>query len=173
MKFVFQTSVNGIRQKEQAVIKQSCQKAGIDLELKSVSASVFFSSDVANPDTNSKFWCDMQMFTALSGSPDPALFMNRFTTAEIATKANKWQGRNLARWRADEYDRLYKAAEGELDPVKRAALFIAMNDLVIREVAVVPLINRTRVTGANNKLVALLTGWDLDFSQLHNWYREG
>jgi peptide/nickel transport system substrate-binding protein len=172
MKFVFQTSVNGIRQKEQAVIKQSCQKAGIDLELKSVSASVFFSSDVANPDTNSKFWCDMQMFTALSGSPDPALFMNRFTTAEIATKANKWQGRNLARWRADEYDRLYKAAESELDPVKRAALFIAMNDLVIKEVAVVPLINRTRVTGASNKLVAMLTGWDLDFSQLHNWYRE-
>ena len=73
MKFVFQTSVNGIRQKEQAVIKQACQKAGIELELKAVSASVFFSSDVGNPDTNTKFWCDMQMFTALSGGPDPAL----------------------------------------------------------------------------------------------------
>jgi peptide/nickel transport system substrate-binding protein len=47
-----------------------------------------------------------------------------------------------------------------------------MNDLVVREVAAIPLINRTRVTGAANKLVPLLTGWDLDFSQLHNWYRE-
>jgi peptide/nickel transport system substrate-binding protein len=172
MKFVFQTSVNGIRQKEQAVIKQACQKAGIELELKSVSASVFFSSDVGNPDTNTKFWCDMQMFTALSGAPDPALFMNRFTTAEIATKANKWQGRNIARWRSDEYDRLYKTAEGELDPVKRAALFIAMNDLVIREVAVIPLVNRGRVIGTSAKLAAVMSGWDLDLAQLHNWYRE-
>ncbi len=172
MKFVFQTSVNGIRQKEQAVIKQACQKAGIDVELKSVSASVFFSSDVGNPDTNTKFWCDMQMFTALSGSPDPTLYMNRFTSAEVATKANKWQGRNINRWVSAEYDKLYKSAETELDPVKRAALFIAMNDLAVREVAAIPLINRTRVTGAANKLVPVLTGWDLDFSQLHNWYRE-
>lgn len=172
MKFVFQTSVNGIRQKEQAVIKQACQKAGIELELKSVSPAVFFSSDLGNPDTNSKFWCDMQMFTALSGAPDPALFMNRFTTREVANKANKWQGRNLARWRSDEYDRLYVAAEGELDPVKRAALFIAMNDLVVRDVAAIPLINRGRVIGTGAKLVAVLSGWDLDLSQLHNWYRE-
>ena len=172
MRFVFQTSVNGIRQKEQAVIKQACRKAGIELELKSVSASVFFSSDLGNPDTNSKFWCDMQMFTALSGAPDPALFMNRFTTREIASKANKWQGRNLARWRSDEYDRLYVGAEGELDPVKRAALFIAMNDLVVREVAAIPLVNRGRVIGTGARLVAVMSGWDLDLAQLHNWYRE-
>ncbi len=171
MKFVFQTSVNGIRQKEQAVIKQACQKAGIDVELKSVSAAVFFSADVGNPDTNGKFWCDMQMFTATTGAPDPALFMNRFTTAEIAQKANKWQGRNLARWRSDAYDRLFTAAESELDPVKRAALFMRMNDMVVREVAVIPLINRTRVTAAAAKLMPVMSGWDLDFSQLHNWYR--
>jgi peptide/nickel transport system substrate-binding protein len=55
MKFVYQTSINGTRQKEQAIVKQAAQKAGVDLELKSVSASVFFSSDVANPDTYGKF----------------------------------------------------------------------------------------------------------------------
>ena len=154
------------------MIKQACRKAGIELELKSVSASVFFSSDLGNPDTNSKFWCDMQMFTALSGAPDPALFMNRFTTREIASKANKWQGRNLARWRSDEYDRLYAGAEGELDPVRRAALFIAMNDLVVREVAAIPLVNRGRVIGTGARLVAVMSGWDLDLAQLHNWYRE-
>ena len=57
MKFVYQTSVNAMRQKEQAIVKQAAQKAGIDLELKSVTASVFFSSDFANPDTYRKFWC--------------------------------------------------------------------------------------------------------------------
>ena len=36
LKLVFQTSINGPRQKTQAIIKQACQKAGIDLELKAV-----------------------------------------------------------------------------------------------------------------------------------------
>ncbi|MHC2403363.1 peptide/nickel transport system substrate-binding protein [Bradyrhizobium barranii subsp. barranii] len=49
LKYVFQTSINAPRQKTQAIIKQACQKAGIDIELKSVTASVFFSSDVGNP----------------------------------------------------------------------------------------------------------------------------
>src|SRR5262249_61266208 len=61
LKLVYQTSINTPRQKTQAIVKQACQKAGIDLELKSVTASVFFSSDVANPDTYTKFYCDIQM----------------------------------------------------------------------------------------------------------------
>ena len=83
MKFVYQTSVNALRQKEQAVIKQGCQKAGIDLELKSVTASVFFSSDVANPDTYGKLYADMQMYTTTMTQPDPERFMDQYTSWEI------------------------------------------------------------------------------------------
>ena len=36
LKFVYQTSINAPRQKNQAIVKQACQKAGIDIELKSV-----------------------------------------------------------------------------------------------------------------------------------------
>jgi peptide/nickel transport system substrate-binding protein len=173
MKFVFQTSINGTRQKEQAIVKQACQKAGIDLELKSVTASVFFSSDVANPDTYGKFWADMQMYTTTMTQPDPERFMDQFSTAEVSAKANKWQGRNIARWRNEEYDRTFKASQVELDPVKRAALFVKMNDMVVGDNAIIPLISRPRPRGVNLKLVTVLSGWDLDFSQLHNWYREG
>jgi hypothetical protein len=49
-------------------IKQACQKAGIELELKSIDPSVFFSSDEANPDTAAHFYADLQMFTA-EGDP--------------------------------------------------------------------------------------------------------
>lgn len=172
MKFVFQTSVNSIRQKEQAVIKQACQKAGIELELKSVTGAVFFSSDVANPDTYGKFWCDMQMYTTTMTQPDAERFMDQYTSREVSSKANKWLGRNICRYRNEEYDKAYHAAEAELDPVKRAALFIGMNDMVIKDNAVIPLISRPRARGANLKLVASLSGWDLDFSTLQNWYRE-
>ncbi len=172
MRFVFQTSVNSIRQKEQAVVKQACQKAGIELELKSVTGAVFFSSDVANPDTYGKFWCDMQMYTTTMTQPDAERFMDQYTSREVSSKANKWLGRNICRYRNEEYDKAYLAAEAELDPVKRAALFIRMNDMVIKDNAVIPLISRPRARGANLKLVASLSGWDLDFSTLQNWYRE-
>ncbi|HVO05947.1 MAG TPA: peptide ABC transporter substrate-binding protein, partial [Burkholderiaceae bacterium] len=169
---VYQTSVNSLRQKEQAVVKQGAQKAGIDLELKSVTASVFFSSDVANPDTYGKFWCDIQMYTTTMTQPDPERFMDQYTSWEVSSKANKWQGRNICRWVNEEYDKTFRAAEAELDPAKRAALFIKMNDLPVQAHIVVPLISRPRVRAAGTKLVPQLTGWDLDLSGLYNWYRE-
>ena len=72
LKMVYQTSINAPRQKTQAIVKQAAAKAGIDLELKSVLASVYFSSDVANPDTYAHFYTDIQMYTTTMGAPDPA-----------------------------------------------------------------------------------------------------
>ncbi|MDP3618406.1 MAG: peptide ABC transporter substrate-binding protein [Ramlibacter sp.] len=172
LKLVFQTSVNGIRQKEQAVFKQAMQKVGIELELKAVTPSVFFSTDVGNPDTNGKFWADLQMYTVSMGAPDPLRLLDRFTSWEIASRANKWQGRNASRFNSPEFDKLYRAAEVEMDPVKRAATLIAMNDLVAREVPVVPMISRTRVSGVANKLVTFTSPWDNDLSSLHSWHRQ-
>ncbi|OFZ96104.1 MAG: peptide ABC transporter substrate-binding protein [Betaproteobacteria bacterium RIFCSPLOWO2_02_67_12] len=172
LKIVFQTSINAPRQKTQAIIKQACQKAGIELELKAVTASVYFSSDVANPDTYTKFYCDMQMYTQTMTQPDPQVFMEQFTSAEVSTKANKWQGRNISRWRSDEYDKAFRAAESELDPVKRAALFVRMNDLVIASRHIIPVVFRPRVSAQASKLRAPLSGWDNDLWLLRDWYRE-
>jgi len=63
LRLVFQTSINAPCQKTQAIVKQACQRAGIDIELKSITPSVYFSSDTANPDTVKKFSCDIQMLT--------------------------------------------------------------------------------------------------------------
>jgi len=172
LRFIYQTSVNTPRQRTQAVYKQAAQRAGIDLELKSVTASVFFSSDVANPDTYTKFYADVQMYTTTMPQADPQLFMNQFVSWEVATKANSWQGRNSVRWTSEEYDRLFRASEAELDPVKRAAMFIQMNDMVVRSNHIIPLVRRPRVRASLNNLRPALTAWDNDFWLLGNWYRE-
>ena len=172
LKFLYQTSINAPRQKTQAIVKQAAAKAGIELELKSVTASVFFSSDVANPDTYSHFYTDIQMYTTTMTQPDPELFMNQFTTWEVASKDNKWQGRNITRWRNEEYDKIYRAAESELDPVKRAALFIKMNEMVIQNVVVIPVVFRPRVAAVSNALRVEQSGWDSDFWNLQNWFKE-
>ena len=172
LKLVFQTSTNAPRQKTQAVVKQACQRAGIDVELKSVTASVYFSSDVANPDTARKFYADLQMYNTNMGAPDPEMFMRQFVSWEIASKENKWQGRNVTRWHNDEYDKAFRAAESELDPVRRAALFIKMNDLVVGDPTVIPVVHRPVVAARSHKLRASLSGWDNTLWNLRDWYRE-
>ena len=173
LKFVYQTSINQPRQKTQAIIKQAAQKAGIDMELKSVTASVFFSSDVANPDTYTKFYADLQEYSNGMNAPDPEVFLRQFCSWEAATKDNKWQGRNITRWQNKEYDDIHKAAQVELDPIKRAAMLIKLNELAVNNVVVIPIVARPGSTGMNNQLVAEISGWDNNTWDLVSWYREG
>jgi peptide/nickel transport system substrate-binding protein len=172
LKYVYQTSINTPRQKNQAIVKQACQKAGIDIEVKAVTASVFFSSDVANWDTYPHFGCDIQMYTTTMTQPDPEVFLLQFVSWEVATKENKWQGRNITRWTSNEADEAFKAAQSELDPVKRAALLIKINDLACNDHAVIPVVYRPRVSALNNKLHAQVSGWDSDFGNLKDWYKQ-
>jgi peptide/nickel transport system substrate-binding protein len=172
LKFVYQTSINQPRQKNQAIVKQACQKAGIEIEVKAVTASVFFSSDVANPDTYPHFYADLQMYNNGPQQPDPEVFLRQFLSGEVASKANKWQGRNITRWQSAEYDETHKAAQTELDPVKRAALLIKCNDLAVNNQIVIPVVARPGVAAVKHKLVAELTGWDNNTWQLADWYRE-
>ena len=173
LKMVYQTSINAERQKTQAIVKQAAARAGIEIEIKSVVASVFFGSDLANPDNYPKFYSDIQMYNNGPGAPDPQTFMLQFVSWEVSAKDNKWQGRNTTRWRNEESDRLWRAASSEMDPVKRAAIFIKINDLVIQNVVMIPIIWRNVVAGASNKLKGTdISGWDSNLWHLPYWYRE-
>jgi peptide/nickel transport system substrate-binding protein len=171
LKFAYQTSINAPRQKTQAIVKQACQKAGIEVELKSVVASVFFSSDTANPDTYPHFYCDAQMYNTTMTQPDPQFFMNQCVSWQAASKENKWQGRNVSRWQNKDYDETFKEAEHELDPVKRAAMFIRLNDLVTADNYILPVVRRPKVSALSGTLVADLSGWDNDLWQIASWHR--
>ena len=172
LKFLFQSSINPVRQKVQNIYKQSCAKAGIEIELKAIAAAVFFSSDVGNPDTYGKFLADLEMYAVAGRRPDPDIFMQWFVSWQLASKANKWQGVNRGRYRNDEYDRLYRQSQTELDPVRRAAVLIAMNDLVCREHAIIPVVYRPSIYGVGRQIVAPLSGWDNALSSIADWYAE-
>ena len=173
LKLLFQTTTHTPRQKIQVMVKQACARAGIECELKSVVASVFLSSDPGNPDTESHFYADLQLNNKILRHPDPQAFMRPFCSWEVAQKANKWTGSNMTRWRNDEYDRLWRAAEREIDPLKRAGMFIRMNDLVIQNGVVIPIVTRAGAFAISNTLKGF------DFSpysgplwRLAYWHRE-
>lgn len=172
LKYVFQTSINAPRQKVQAIIKQACQRAGIGIEIRAITASVFFSSDVANPETFTKFYADMEMYSMSMTQPDPGLLLQQFVSWEIATKDNKWLGRNVSRYRSSEADDAFRAAQTELDPVKRAGYFIRMDEIFCEAHIVLPLLSKTRVVAAVSPLNIISSGWDNDLYEIRAWFKQ-
>ena len=59
-----------------------------------------------------------------------------------------------------------------MDPVKRAAMFIRMNDLLIENVVVIPVVWRNGVGAATARLRGMaLSGWDSTLWNLANWHK--
>ena len=173
MQMVFQTSVNPLRQKTQAVVKQGLQSIGVGVELKSIDPSVYFSSDSSNEDTVEHFYADLQMYTTGNTVPDPATYMNFMTCNQIPQKANNWSGDNNSRYCSSEYDRLWQEASTELDLEKREQLFIEMNDLLIEDAVVIPLVHRADVMAFSNSLTGYEpTAWDMRTWDIMNWQRK-
>jgi peptide/nickel transport system substrate-binding protein len=67
---------------------------------------------------------------------------------------------------------MFRASEGELDPVKRAALFIKMNEMACGDHAVIPVVYRPTVSAVANKLQCDISGWDTNLGNIKDWFRE-
>lgn len=170
LKVLFQTSVNPVRQKTQEIIKQSLTSIGVGVELKSIDSSIFFSSDPANPDTFARFQADLQMFSNGNSNPDPITYLKTWTCDEIPQKKNNWSKPNSSRYCNPEYDKLWKQSNTELNPEKRRQLIIQMNDLLIKEQAVIPLISRADVNGVSNRITGIdATPWDARTWNIKDW----
>jgi len=57
--------------------------------------------------------------------------------------------------------------------VKRAALYIRMNDLAVGSRVVIPIANRNGAAARSNRMRSTLSGWDNTTWLLKDWYREG
>ena len=172
-KLLFQAATNASVQKIQLVVKQAAVRAGIEVEVKAIPASVFFSADPNNTDTNVRFHADLQMYTTFTWL-DPQFFMAQFCSWELPSRDNKWSGRKITRWRSAEYDRLWREAESEMDPVKRAALFIRLNDLVVQSGVVIPVTWRNVLHAVSNQIGGVQpNSWDSIFGSIASWYRQG
>ena len=147
------TTINTLRQGEQAIIKSNLAEIGVQVDLKAIDAGVYFSGDPANPDTLNKFYSDLQMYTNGPDGTDPQAYLQTWTCAEVNSSANQWNKGNDGRYCSKDYDALYAKLKVEMDPVKRAEIAIQMNDVLSNDVATIPLINRRT---PNGKLKTLL-----------------
>ncbi|MBN2391814.1 MAG: peptide ABC transporter substrate-binding protein [Anaerolineae bacterium] len=158
----------------QQIVKQNLNAVGVDVNLKIVDASIMFGGDPAeNPDSFLRFNADMQMFNISSDSPDPGPYMQFWTCAQIPQQANNWSaGLNIERWCSEAYDDLYRQATTEIDPEIRQQLFIQMNDMLIEDVVMIPLVLRGDVSGVSAALTDIvLTPWDMNTWNIKDWRR--
>ncbi|MGB3492840.1 MAG: peptide ABC transporter substrate-binding protein [Elainellaceae cyanobacterium] len=173
MQMVFQTSVNSVRQKTQEIVKQALESIGIGVELTSIDASIYFSGDPANNDTTEKFQADIQMYTTGNTSPDPGDYLKTFTCAEIPQPDNNWLGYNTSRYCDSDYDALWQQSSVELDPDRRQELAIEMNDMLVENAAIIPVVHRAETVGVSDRLQGIsLTPWDQNTWNIAEWRKE-
>lgn len=171
MHIVYQTSVNPVRQAVQQIIKEGWTQLGIDVELKSVDAGVFFSSDIANPDTASKLFADVEMYTNNPNFPDDPQYVRGWTCAEVRTKADGWRGNNVDRYCDKDFDALIDQLTNEIDPAKRAEIYKKINDKLVSDVVEIPLVARNfPVAGKAKNLKGVVANpWDGALWDAMNW----
>lgn len=166
---LYRTTVNALRQKEQDIVKAGWKQIGVDVELASVPAGTFFTN--TSPDGANHFFADVEMYTN-SGDPDPtALLASGWGTENIAQKSNTWQKGNYARYSNADFDKIIADLKKETDTAKRAALVIAANDHLVKNVVIVNLINRTFATSGRAKTLKGVnpTPWDSEMWNIADW----
>ncbi len=171
LKIVYKTtSNNSVRQTTQELIKGWWREIGIETELKNVDQSAFFSR--GDTDNIWRFYSDVQMY-ATGSSIDPQGYLSNWQTSEITGSENNWMGGNIPRWVNEEYDELYQELTQTPIGEDRENLVIQLNDLLIQNYVMIPLIDRASVSAFNNSLKGVrVNGWDSEFWNIHEWYRE-
>ncbi|MDG1177237.1 MAG: peptide ABC transporter substrate-binding protein [SAR324 cluster bacterium] len=170
---LYQTSTNSVRQATQAFIKEMWKQIGVETELRNLSASVFFGGDVGSPDTYQKFYTDIEMYTNNFSGTDPQTYMSNWTCKEMAQKSNKWGGNNMPRWCSPAYDALSAKMSITSAMKDRIRLTKAMNDMLMQDYAMIPLIHRGDVSAHSNKLSGVrMNPWDSELWNIADWTRK-
>jgi peptide/nickel transport system substrate-binding protein len=172
MSITYQTSTNAVRQSTQALVKQWWEEIGIETELRNIDAAVFFGGDPASPDTYGKFYTDVQMYTDGSSSIDPETYLSGWTCSEISGPDNNWLGNNVQRWCNADYDALAAQMSQTAVLEERASLAIQMNDLIVQNGAVIPLVYRGSVSAFANTVSGVeMNAWDNELWNIAEWTR--
>jgi peptide/nickel transport system substrate-binding protein len=174
LSILYQTSTNAVRQDFQALIKQWWSEIGIETELRNIDASVFFGGDPGSPDTFQKFYADVQMYANTFSGTDPQVYLGNGLCDKAPSPASQWQGENISRFCMDEYDALHAQLANTADIAERAKIAHQLNDMIVENGGMIPLVHRGRLSAHANSLGGVkLNVWDSELWNIADWYRVG
>jgi peptide/nickel transport system substrate-binding protein len=170
-----------VRQKTQAIVKASLAQIGVDVTLEQIDAGIYFDSAPGNDQNINHFYWDINMYTNEATSSVPIAYMEDWYAGpdnrNVAQKENDWTGTNRQRWINADYDAAFEAMLAATTLEEASELLIQMNDIVIEDRAVIPLVNRAAdVYGISKTLydenVALGVGFEYNYWNVANWNRK-
>jgi len=166
---LFQTNVNARRENTQLILQKDWESVGFQVALRSEPFSTFFLT--SSPGGANRFWADVQMY-ADGADPDPTAYLaGSWTTEQIASKGNNWLLGNRGRYSNKDFDALVAQLRTETDPAKRADIARQANDLLIQDIAVIPLVQRAAVTSGIAKSLKGVdpSPWDSEMYNVADW----
>jgi peptide/nickel transport system substrate-binding protein len=145
LKLTYATTINQVRQKIQAIVKANLEAVGIGVELLQIDGGIYFDTAAGNDQNTGHMYHDMNMHQIGAGSPLPLNTMLRWYAGpdneNIAQASNQWSKLNVQRYVNPDYDALFDEASTTLDPEVLRQQLVQMNDIVINEHVVVPLVD--------------------------------
>jgi peptide/nickel transport system substrate-binding protein len=170
--FTFNTSTNAVRQTFQDLIQDWWSEIGIGVEMRNTPATVYFGGGI-DADNITRFDGDMQMYTFVPLPGGQSHFAG-YTTAAIPQSSNSWAGANLVRYSNAEYDAKFAELSRTADQDARNELIKELSDLVVGDGAIIPLVWRASASAFSNEIKGWgqLNGWDSEYWNIADWYRE-
>jgi peptide/nickel transport system substrate-binding protein len=173
LSLVYQTSVNPIRQDFQALVKSWWAELGVETELKSIDAGVFFGGDPGSPDTFQKFYADVEMYANNFEGNDPQVYLANYLCANIPGPDSQWQGENINRFCDPAYDALVAELAATTELEKRTEIAKKLNDMLTKDsMVIVPLVHRGTLSAHANTLGGVaINAWDNEMWNTQDWVR--
>jgi peptide/nickel transport system substrate-binding protein len=173
LSLVYQTSVNPIRQDFQALIKSWWAELGVETELKSIDAGVFFGGDPGSPDTFQKFYADVEMYANNFEGNDPQVYLANYLCANIPGPDSQWQGENINRFCDPAFDALVAELAATTELEKRTEIAKKLNDMLTKDsMVIVPLVHRGTLSAHANTLGGVaINAWDNEMWNTQDWVR--
>lgn len=171
----FITSTNEVRQTFQTLIQGYWREIGIETNLRNAPASVFFDGTGTSPDSFVRGLADVFMFTSPVSIPDPLVQFEGYTLEEMTGRFNGYGGGNSMRYHNPVFDALVAELAVTADPERRTELAIELNDILVSDGVVIPLVHRGSVSAFRDDILGVgdLNGWDSEYWNIQEWRRAG
>ncbi|MES1162296.1 MAG: ABC transporter substrate-binding protein, partial [Rhizobacter sp.] len=143
------------------VLRSNLARIGVRMEIRTQDFGEFVNRVYTRRDF------DTILYTANAG-PDPAIGTQRFYWSKNIQPGVAFS--NGAAYNNPEVDRLLEAAQVEIDPVKRRALYVRFQQVVQTDLPKIPLISSESVLVAHRNLRDFLTSGDGGYGNFADAY---
>ena len=173
LRITFQTSVNAVRHGTQQLVRDWWLQIGIETELITHDASVYFGGDPTDDAESNllRFFADVQMYTTGPGI-DPQAYLVGLGCEQIQTRENDWAGWNNSRACNETFDAELDRLERMPIGPERDELVRRMNDILVQGYYEIPLVQRGSVSAHAGSLLGVrMNDWDSELWNIAEWRR--